>query len=68
MSPVNAILSSCPTVDGMHTVTLELHHNDHSPVLDATSTVISAQVSFTAGTPISDGGGEGSSDASAGGG
>jgi hypothetical protein len=47
-SPVNAILSTCPTVNGMHTVTLELHHNDHSPVLDASMNTISTQVAFTA--------------------
>jgi hypothetical protein len=48
-SPINAILSTCPTVNGMHTVTLELHHNDHSPILDPTGTsTISASVTFTA--------------------
>jgi hypothetical protein len=47
-SPVNAILSSCPTVNGMHTVTLELHHNDHSPILDANMMTISGSAPFTA--------------------
>jgi hypothetical protein len=48
-SPINAVLSSCPMANGMHTVTLELHHNDHSPILDASmSSTISTQVAFTA--------------------
>jgi hypothetical protein len=46
--PVNAILSSCPMVNGMHTVTLELHADDHSPIKDASGATISAQVAFTA--------------------
>jgi hypothetical protein len=46
-SPVNAIVSSCPTVNGAHTVTLELHHDDHSPVNGADGTVISSQVMIT---------------------
>jgi hypothetical protein len=47
-SPINAVLSSCPMANGMHTVTLELHHNDHSPVLDASMNTISTHVAFTA--------------------
>jgi hypothetical protein len=31
-SPAQAILSTCPAVTGMHKITLELHHNDHSPI------------------------------------
>ncbi len=47
-SPVNAIVSSCPTVNGAHTVTLELHHDDHSPIVGADGmTVISSQVMIT---------------------
>jgi hypothetical protein len=67
-SPINAILSSCPMAAGMHTVTLELHHNDHSPILDANMMTISTHVAFTAGGGSSDGGSEGSTDASTGGG
>jgi hypothetical protein len=46
-SPVNAILSSCATVNGPHTVSLELHHDDHSPIIGADGMVISAQVMLT---------------------
>ena len=46
-SPVNAILSSCSTVNGSHTVSLELHHDDHTPILGADGMVISAQVMLT---------------------
>jgi hypothetical protein len=31
-SPAQAILSTCPMVDGMHKISLELHHNDHTPI------------------------------------
>jgi len=48
VSPINAVLSSCPMANGMHKVTLELHHNDHTPVLDASMNTISTQVGFTA--------------------
>jgi hypothetical protein len=47
-SPAIAILSTCPTIDGMHTVRLELHHGDHSPVLGANGTVIQSSAAFTA--------------------
>jgi hypothetical protein len=47
-SPAIAILSTCPTVDGMHTARLELHHGDHSPVLGADGMVIQASAAFTA--------------------
>ncbi|HVU03288.1 MAG TPA: hypothetical protein VHE30_16120 [Polyangiaceae bacterium] len=30
-SPINAGLDYCPKIDGEHTVTLELHNDDHSP-------------------------------------
>jgi hypothetical protein len=47
--PAQAILSNCPAVAGMHTIRLELHHQDHSPVIvgDASSAV-SASVMITA--------------------
>jgi len=47
-SPATAFLSTCPAVKGAHTITLELHNNDHSPVNNAAGAVISAQVSITA--------------------
>ena len=47
-SPVNAIVTSCPMVNGAHTVTLELHHDDHSSLMGADGKVISTQVMFTA--------------------
>jgi hypothetical protein len=46
-SPIDAKLASCPMVTGMHKVTLELHHNDHSPVQVGGATV-SSSVTFTA--------------------
>jgi hypothetical protein len=46
--PVNAILSSCPMVNGSHTISLELHKDDHTPLNDASGTVISTSVMFTA--------------------
>jgi hypothetical protein len=48
MSPATAIFSSCPMANGAHTITLELHHNGHSPIVDATMTTISASVAVTA--------------------
>jgi hypothetical protein len=47
-SPAIAILSTCPMVDGAHTVRLELHHGDHSPVIGADGTVIQSSAAFTA--------------------
>jgi hypothetical protein len=32
----------------MHTVTLEMHHDDHTPINDSTGKVISASVTITA--------------------
>jgi hypothetical protein len=46
-SPIDARLTSCPAVAGLHTVELELHHNDHSPVVVGGS-VVSTSVMFTA--------------------
>ena len=46
-SPGIAILSSCPMANGTHTATLELHHDDHSPILVG-GKVVSASVMFTA--------------------
>jgi hypothetical protein len=50
-SPAQAILSNCPTVAGMHTIRLELHHQDHSPVIvGGASGAVSASVMVTATT------------------
>jgi hypothetical protein len=47
-SPIDAKFSSCATPTGSHTVTLELHHNDHSAYNDANGHVVSANVTITA--------------------
>jgi hypothetical protein len=48
-SPAQAILNTCPTVTGNHTITLELHHNDHSPVVPPGATMpVSDSVMVTA--------------------
>jgi hypothetical protein len=47
-SPIDAKLSSCANPTGPHTVTLELHNNDHSAYTDASGKVVSASVAFTA--------------------
>jgi len=48
VSSIEAILSDCPMVNGSHTVTLEMHHDDHSAITDSTGKTISASVTFTA--------------------
>jgi hypothetical protein len=40
----NAIVSSCPMVKGSHTITTELHHDDHSAFLGANMMVIEDSV------------------------
>ena len=45
---IDAYLNSCPTVSGSHTVSLELHRDDGSPLDGPNGTVIRAQVTFTA--------------------
>ena len=50
-SPINAIMSNCPAsdaIDGSHTVTLELHSDQHAPIVDGTGKTISGTVQFTA--------------------
>jgi hypothetical protein len=32
-SPANAIFSNCPMPNGSHTITMELHQDNHAPVL-----------------------------------
>jgi hypothetical protein len=46
-SPIDAILTTCMQVAGSHTAVLELHHNDHSPVV-LSGSVASGSVTFTA--------------------
>jgi hypothetical protein len=47
-SPVPAKFSSCATATGAHTITIELHNNDHSAVMDSSGKTISASVMVTA--------------------
>jgi hypothetical protein len=56
-SPAQAILSTCPTVNGMHKITLELHHTAHSAIQVGGMT-LSDSVKITAGS----GGGDAGSD------
>jgi len=56
-SPATAILSTCPMVNGKHKITLELHHNDHTPIQVGGMT-LQASVMVTAGS----GGGDAGSD------
>ncbi len=46
-SPATAILSSCPMASGSHKATLELHHDDHSPI-QVNGATVSASVTFAA--------------------
>jgi hypothetical protein len=48
VSPVVAILADCPMVDRSHTLTAELHHDDHAPILDRNHKIVSASVTVTA--------------------
>ena len=42
-SPATANLSLCPSADGDHTLTLELHNDDHSDYIDVkTGKIVSA--------------------------
>jgi hypothetical protein len=50
-SPINAIMSSCgasDAIDGMHTVVIELHSDNHAAIVGANGKTISASVTFTA--------------------
>ena len=47
-SPISANFGLCPAVDGQHDISLELHHDDHSPVVDGKGTVISTSAQITA--------------------
>jgi hypothetical protein len=39
-SPINAKMASCPTPTGAHTISLELHRSDHTPVMTGSPTAI----------------------------
>jgi hypothetical protein len=50
-SPMNAIMSECVSTDavnGPHTLLLELHQDNHAPVVGADGKTISSTLSFTA--------------------
>lgn len=47
-SPAEADLSRCATATGMHTITLELRHDDGSPVLDLFNSPVTTKVTITA--------------------
>lgn len=47
-SPVEADLSKCATPTGMHTITLELRHDDGTPVLTLFNNPVTARVTITA--------------------
>jgi hypothetical protein len=47
-SPISGNLGFCPNVDGQHDMVLELHHDDHSPVVDNKGTAIGANAQFIA--------------------
>jgi hypothetical protein len=42
-SPITALFGSCPTLAGSHTITLELHRDDHTPI----STPVSSSITVT---------------------
>jgi hypothetical protein len=46
-SPTKAIVSQCSTVNGAHTISLELHFDDHSPVNGPDGKVIASSVQVT---------------------
>jgi hypothetical protein len=50
-SPANAIMSNCANtdaIDGTHTIRVELHSDQHAPIVGTDGGVIFAQVQFTA--------------------
>lgn len=69
-SPMTAGLDYCPTfpnVGGSHTLTLELHKDDLSPIKGSSGTTVSAKVSFTAVMSSGGAGGAGGTTGSGGG-
>jgi hypothetical protein len=46
-SPVSAYFIACQTPTGSHTVSVELHNNDHTPVTDSSGKTIAGSVTFT---------------------
>jgi hypothetical protein len=47
-SPITADVTPCPTHQGQHTVTVQLHNADHTPVRDTYSQIIGDKVTVTA--------------------
>jgi len=47
-SPIFALLGYCQSIAGPHTITVELHNDDHTAVKDANGTVISDKINITA--------------------
>lgn len=47
-SPAQADLSKCATPTGMHTITMELHHDDGSVVLNLLNNPVTSQVTISA--------------------
>jgi hypothetical protein len=46
-SPIDAGFDYCPMISGSHTLKIELHNDDHSPVKDAGGTTISDSITVT---------------------
>jgi len=46
-SPAAALFDGCNRPIGSHTITLELHHDDHSAIKNAAGATVSSSVSFT---------------------
>ncbi|MFI5306015.1 MAG: hypothetical protein ACHQ53_01605 [Polyangiales bacterium] len=46
-SPIDAGLDYCPSISGTHTITLELHNDDHSAVKDSAGKTISDMITIT---------------------
>ena len=52
--PTAAKFAACPAAAGRHTVRVELHNDDHSPVKDLGARVIASQVSISTVAPSTD--------------
>jgi hypothetical protein len=50
-SPVKAKLAKCTPPTGMHTIRLELHYDDYTPVLDASNQPVGAEITVTVLAP-----------------
>ena len=58
-SPLTAGLAHCPNAAGTHTIVVELHNADHTPVLGVDGKVISDEISILASFAGDGGGGDG---------